>query len=92
MDDDVEPLVFSEEQLDVIAQVIADLRAEFTDAIAEAVASMQSALDKLREDMGVREEVAEQRGQLRTVMTILGVGDDKAKTIGEVVRKVREPS
>ena len=67
----------SEMLIDSVAYVAADLRAElrteFTDALAQAVQKFEAALDKLRDEMEVREAVAEQRGQLKTMMSALGV-------------------
>jgi hypothetical protein len=86
--------VFNDEQLDVIvaalaetrAELRADLRAEFTDALAQAVQKFEAALDKLRDEMEVREAVAEQRGQLKTMMSALGV---EPIDMSDMIRKLR---
>jgi hypothetical protein len=82
--------VLSDEALDVIAAALAELhaelRAEFTDALAQAVQKFEAALDKLRDEMEVREAVAEQRGQLKTMMSALGV---EPIDMSDMIRKLR---
>ena len=78
--------VFTLEQADLIARVIAALRAEFTEALAQAVQKFEAALDKLRDEMEVREAVAEQRGQLKTMMSVLGV---EPIDMSDMIRKLR---
>lgn len=76
----------SEMLVDSVAYVAADLRAEFTEALAQAVKKMEDALDKLRDEMEVREAVAEQRGQLKTMMSALGV---EPIDTSDMIRKLR---
>ena len=74
----------------MLVGIIADLRQEFDDKLSQTVQHFQAELDKLRIEIDMREEMAEQRGQLKVVTSILGVsGESKDKTIdvSEVIRK-----
>lgn len=92
--------IFTEDQVDVLVEfiadvrqeIMADVRQEFDDKLAQAVQQFQNELDKRRIEIDMREEMAEQRGQLKVVTSILGVsGECKDKTIdvSEVIRKIR---
>jgi hypothetical protein len=86
---------FTDEQSDVLAQVIAtvrsEMRAELQSAIAAAVAQLHNEAD-------VTEAVAELRGQMAVLLSLVGNGDlgsngknrsRKAKSVSEqVIRKV----
>jgi hypothetical protein len=86
--------VFSQEQIDVLVDVIADLRQEFDDKLSQTVQQFQSELDKLRIEIDMREEMADQRGQLKVVTSILGISGESNKTIdvSEVIRKIKVQS
>ena len=94
--------IFTEDQVDVLVEfiadvrqeIMADLRQEFDDKLAQAVQQFQADLDKLRIEIDMREEMAEQRGQLKVVMSILGISGESNKTIdvSEVIRKIKVQS
>ena len=83
--------IFTDDQVDVLVGFIADVRQEFEDMLAQAVQEFRTELDKLRIEIDMREEMAEQRGQLKVVMSILGISGESNKTIdvSEVIRKIR---
>jgi hypothetical protein len=91
--------IFTEDQVDVLVgfiadvrqEIMADLRQEFDDKLSQAVQKFQAELDKLRIEIDMREEMAEQRGQLKVVTSILGISGESNKTIdvSEVIRKIR---
>jgi hypothetical protein len=68
---DAPPL--NDEQLDILAQAIAELRAEFLSTIEAAIAPL-------------REELAELRGQVGTILALLGNGNGGAKALGRKPR------
>ena len=85
-------MLFVEFIADVRQEIMADLRQEFDDKLSQAVQQFQTELDKLRIEIDMREEMAEQRGQLKVVTSILGIsGEATNKTIdiSEVIRKIR---
>ena len=94
--------IFTEDQVDVLVgfiadvrqEIMADLRQEFDDKLAQAVQQFQADLDKLRIEIDMREEMAEQRGQLKVVTSILGISGESNKTIdvSEVIRKIKVQS
>ena len=83
--------IFTEDQVDVLVGIISDMRQEFDDKLSQAVQQFQTELDKLRIEIDMREEMAEQRGQLKVVTSILGISGESNKTIdvSEVIRKIR---
>ena len=83
---DAAPTRTTVKDFSVMVKTRAELRAEFTDALAQAVQKFEAALDKLRDDMEVREAVAEQRGQLKTMMSALGV---EPIDMSDMIRKLR---
>jgi hypothetical protein len=94
--------IFNEDQVDVLVGFIADvrqesmadLRQEFDDKLSQAAQQFQTELDKLRIEIDMREEMAEQRGQLKVVTSILGISGESNKTIdaSEVIRKIKVQS
>ena len=64
--------VFSDEQLDVIAAVLAETRAELR---AEWHAAIDKAVTELRGEKGLHEAIAELRGQLAALMNLVGNGN-----------------
>lgn len=83
--------IFTEDQVDVLVGFTADVRQEFDDKLSQTVQQFQAELDKLRIEIDMREEMSEQRGQLKVVTSILGVSGESNKTIdvSEVIRKIR---
>ena len=83
--------IFDEDQVDVLAGIMNDLRQEFDDKLASAMQEFEHKLDSLRVEIDMRVEMAEQRGQLKVVTSILGVSGEVGKTIdlSEVIRKIR---
>ena len=91
--------IFNEDQVDVLVEfiadvrqeIMADVRQEFDDKLSQTGKQFQNELDKLRIEIDMREEIAEQRGQLKVVTSILGVSGESNKTIdvSEVIRKIR---
>jgi hypothetical protein len=62
---DVEAPPFTDEQVDIIAQVIADLRAEWQSDLAQAVDRIViQVMDRLRDQMDIHQSIGELRGQL----------------------------
>ena len=59
--------------------------------LASAMQEFEHKLDSLRVEIDMRVEMAEQRGQLKVVTSILGVSGEVGKTIdlSEVIRKIR---
>jgi hypothetical protein len=64
--------VFSDEQLDVMAAVLAELRAELRD---EWQAAIDKVVSELRAEKDLHEAIAELRGQLAAVMNLVGNGN-----------------
>ena len=91
--------IFTEDQVDVLVrfiadvrqEIMADLRQEFDDKLSQAVQQFQAELDKLRIEIDMRQEMAEQRGQLKVVTSILGVSGESNETVdvSEIIRKIR---
>jgi hypothetical protein len=81
--------IFTEDQVDVLVEfiadvrqeIMADVRQEFDDKLSQTGQQFQNELDKLRIEIDMREEIAEQRGQLKVVTSILGVSGESNKTI-----------
>ena len=67
--------MFTEDQVEVIAQVIAEIRGEYQDAIAEAVAPL-------------RDRILALEAQLSMLTTLIG-GNGKSFEASEVIRKIR---
>ena len=62
---DVEAPPFTDEQVDIIAQGIADLRAEWQSDLAQAVDRIViQVMDRLRDQMDIHQSIGELRGQL----------------------------
>ena len=92
--EDLNP-IFTEDQMNVLVSIISNLRQEFDDKLPQAVSQFENELNQLRVEIDMREEMAEQRGQLKVVTSILGISDEsKNKTIdvSEVIRKIKVQS
>src|SRR5271169_155666 len=63
--------IFSDEQLDIIAAVLAETRAELR---ADWQAAIDNAVNQLRGEKDLHEAIAELRGQLAAVMNLFGTG------------------
>jgi hypothetical protein len=64
--------VFGDDQLDVMAAVLAALRAELRD---EWQAAIDKAVSELRAEKDLHEAIAELRGQLAALMNLVGNGN-----------------
>ncbi len=92
--------IFTSEQVDVLVEFLADtrqeimneLRQEFDDKLSSAFQEFEHKLDSLRVEIDMREEMAQQRGALQVITSVLGVsGETSTKTVdmSEVIRKIR---
>jgi hypothetical protein len=84
----VEPAPFSDEQIDIIAQVICELRFEFKgmlDAALDAAADkiVDQATDKLRHMVDTHAAIGELRAQLSVL-----IGSEKGFEVSETLRKL----
>ena len=80
----VEPAPFSDEQIDIIATVIAELRAEFQNMLDAALDKIvDQATDKLRHMVDTHAAIGELRAQL-AVLT----GSEKGFEVSETLRKL----
>ena len=88
--------VFSDEQLDVIAAVLAETRAELrADMRDEIQAAIDKAVTELRGERDLHEAIAELRGQLAAVMTLVDNGNglklfEAEQTVRQVKMSTRE--
>jgi hypothetical protein len=83
--DNGEQLLFSDEQIDTIAQALAELRADLRD---EWQAAIDKAITELRGEKDLHEAIAELRGQLAVVMNLFGNGP-KLFEAEQTVRKLK---
>ena len=83
VDNDQGP-VFDDELLDVIAEVLADTRAELRE---EWQAAIDKAVTELRGEKDLHEAIAELRGQLAALMNLFGNG--KLFEAEQTVRKLK---
>jgi hypothetical protein len=67
---------FTDEQVDIVAVVLAELRQETEAAIAEALTPL-------------RERIASIEGQLTVLMTLLGADASRSIEASEVIRKIK---
>ena len=77
--------LFSDEQIDTIAQALAELRADLCD---EWQAAIDKAITELRGEKDLHEAIAELRGQLAAVMNLFGNGP-KLFEAEQTVRKLK---
>ena len=77
--------LFSDEQIDTIAQALAELRADLRD---EWQAAIDKAITELRGEKDLHEAIAELRGQLAAVMNLFGNGP-KLFEAEQTVRKLK---
>ena len=75
--DNEQPPPFTDEQMDIIAILIADVRAEWQAELARAI-------DGLRDQMNTQAAIGELRGQLSVLM-----GSEKSIEASEVIRKLK---
>ena len=79
---------FSDFQVDTIAKVIAELRAEW---LADIQAAITAAVAELRDENDQAETVAELRGQVSVLLNLIGGNSNNPKLLdasGEIVRKL----
>lgn len=85
-----EPPPFTEEQIDIIARALAELRQEFREMLAAEAAKLERGIAELRNATSVRSEIAELRGALTTLLNKSADGSRSLElSATEVVRERR---